>query len=149
MIQAVLVMKPAFDKSAFHNAVESVTGQNYLRETDNRNLREHTAEILSILRDYGNPHDTEHMVHVGFLFAGSIDLIIQLPTIVHGTFLHNQESDSQLIGNCIIVASLQEWKDACFRATSVGSVHLERCFNSVSDQVSSLTPPSLNRLRLN
>lgn len=146
MIQAALIMKPALDKAAFHNAAESVTGANYLRATDERNLREHTAEILSILDSYGNPYESMSLIHIGFLFAGTVDLIAQLPSIVHGKYLTNQESNSQVFGSMIIVADLREWQDACFRARGH---HLEKCFNSVSDQLQSLTPPSTNRLRLN
>lgn len=151
MIQACLIIKPAMDKTAFHHAVESVTGKNYLRNTDDRNLREHTAEILSILEDYGHPHEVDHLVDIGFLFVGTADLISQIPSIVtEGRFLTNQEASSQLLGSMIAVASKHIWKDSCFRAqNSSTNVHLRDCFNSVSDQLNQLTPPSLNRLRLN
>lgn len=133
------------DKSTFHRAVESVTGMNYLRDTDERNLTDPTAEAVSVFASYGEPHDSSAVVPVGFVFIGTIDLVNQIPSIVKGHCLTNQQSNSAMIGSIVVVATIAEWWAAINR--SKGNQHLERCFVSVRSQIEPLNPrTNLKRL---
>lgn len=137
MINATLIIKPVIDKSAFHRVCDSVTGKNYLRDTDEKNLRDPASEVVSILNSYGHPYDSSVLVPVGFIFAGTVDLLSQIPSIVQGNYLSNQESSSSMIGSLIVIAPLSEWLESINRP--VGDHHLEACFENIRQQIQKLT----------
>lgn len=145
MINCALILKPAIDKAALHRCVEPVTQQNYLRETDERDYRDHCQEVVSILNSYGYPHNAETVVPLGFVFAGAAQLVNQIPSIVQGQVLSNQDCNG-LLGSVVIIATIEQWQAACGRP--VGDVHLENCFKYVAEQLRKLTPSS-HQLRLN
>lgn len=148
MIQASLIIKPVMDKTLFHQMCESVTDRNYLRETDDKNLSDPTAEAISILDSYSDPHEGASVTFIGFMFIGTVDLIAQIPSIVKGNVLTNQHAHSAMIGSLIIVASVSEWQTAIKRS-SYCNHQIDNCFQSVADQVQSLIVPKHNRPRLN
>lgn len=133
MINAYLIIKPLIDKGTFHRAVESVTGLNYLRETDEKNLADSTAELVSILRSYGEPYDSSAVVPVGFVFVGTVDLVGQLPSIVKGSCLTNQQANSAVLSSMVIVATLSEWDRAVGKPK--GNSHLDRCFAKIRSEI--------------
>ena len=144
MIRALLVMKPVFDKVAFHSAVESVTGKNYLRDTDSRNLKTHMGEIESILKSYSNPHYPGKVIPAGFVFIGASNLVAQIPSIVTGNCLTNQEANSPMLASMFVVATLSNWEEAY--NGYYGDIYLEQCFISIEQQLKSMIPPCVNRL---
>lgn len=133
MIKAALVITPTIDKATFHNVAESVTVHNYLRDTDAKNLRG-SAEVKSILDDFARPFDAGNLIYIGFMFAGTIDLVSKIPSIVNGTFATNQETTSSMLASTLVMATLNEWQAACFKAQNSP---LAQCFDSISDQLKS------------
>jgi len=134
MIQANLIMIPAFNRGAFVHQAESVTGKNHLRATDSKNLQSDTAEVLSILEDFGGFGEAgNNIVHLGFLFAGTVDNIDILPGIVGGQFIKTLHVKSPILSAIIIVATLQQWETAIERVgrNDYGE-HLKKCFHGIA-----------------
>lgn len=120
MLQAKLIMLPGFNRAAFVRDAEAVTGKNHLRATDAKNLSSETAEVLSIMEDFGGFSEAgRSLLHIGYLFTGTSDLIDMVPTIVGGTFLRTTLARSPIISAVIVVASFQAWESALHR--------VERC----------------------
>ena len=133
MLQATLIMLPAFNKADFVHSAESVTGKNHLRATDAKNLPNPTAEILSILEDFaGFPDAGLNLMHFGFLFTGTTDNIDLVPSVVGGTFFRTLLSRSPILGAVIVVATLQQWESAIERVGGCDHEHLRRCFAKIT-----------------
>lgn len=116
MLQAKLVILPAFNRSAFVRDAEAVTGKNHLRSTDAKNLPNETAEVLSILEDFaGYSEAGRNLLNIGFLFTGTVDNIDLVPTLVGGSFVRTLQARSPILGAAIVVAPFQAWEAALHR----------------------------------
>lgn len=136
MISCALVITPVLDKAAFHRTTSKVQGKNYLSVTDAKSFKHSTQDALSILNTYGSPYRAEGALQLGFVFVGATQLILQLPSIVQGNFISNQDGNG-LVSSVVVLASVEQWRLACGK--EILDPSLKECFNSISSHVSQLT----------
>lgn len=137
MLIAKLVILPTLNKSDFMLSAESVTGKNHLRSTDAKNLGTALAEMLSITEDFAGYSDAGMSVaHIGFLFAGTFDLIDFVICEVDGKFIKTTLSKSPILSSALVIATFREWESAIERVLKRDNESLRTCFQKIAFDLS-------------